>query len=130
MKTSRQARRDAKELFRCCLVDGLLDEPRVRDAVNRVLAEKPRGYFAILSHFQRLVKLELQRRAAKVESAVPLTPALTAEVQANLSRLYGAGLSFAFGANPALIGGLRIQVGCDVYDGTVQARLERLAETF
>jgi len=29
-----------------------------------------------------------------------------------------------------LIGGLRIKVGSDVYDGSIQARLNRLAESF
>ena len=36
MKISKQARRDAKELFRSCVRDGLLDENRVREAVSRV----------------------------------------------------------------------------------------------
>ncbi len=41
-----------------------------------------------------------------------------------------AGLTISFAQNPALIGGLRIQVGSDVYDGSVRARLESLRETF
>ena len=32
--------------------------------------------------------------------------------------------------NPALLGGLRIKVGSDVYDGSVQGRLENLVESF
>ena len=36
MKRIRQAKRDAKELFRLCLVNGLLDEDRVRQVVERV----------------------------------------------------------------------------------------------
>ena len=52
MKISKLARREAKELFRCCLSNGLLDENRARQAVQQVLASKPRGYVAILSHFQ------------------------------------------------------------------------------
>ena len=130
MKISKQFRREAKQLFRACVVDGLLDEARVRAAVGRLLEEKPRGYLAVLAHLHRLVKLDVQRRTATVESALPPTPSLREGIQANLGRLYGPGLSLSFTANPALIGGLRIKVGCDVYDGTVQARLERLAESF
>ena len=130
MRTSKRARRDAKQLFRCCFVDGLLDEGRVREVVRRVLAEKPRGYLAVLSHFQRLVKLDLQRRTATVESAVPLTPALRDSLKANLERVGGGGLSISFAANPALLGGIRIKVGCDVYDGSIETRLARLAESF
>ena len=126
MKISKQARRDAKQLFRSCHPDGLLDEGKVRQAVQAVVAQKPRGYAAILSHFHRLVKLDIERRAARVESATGLTPGQQAAIQQNLANRYGAGLNIAFGQNPALIGGLRIKVGSDVYEGSIQARLNAL----
>ncbi len=130
MKIPSLARREAKELFRSCLVNGLLDEHRVRQAVRSGIEQKPRGYLSLLSRFQRLVKLEVDRRSARVESAVPLTAATQAGVQANLEKLYGAGLTFTFAQNPALIGGLRVKVGSDVYDGSIQGRLAALEETF
>ena len=130
MKISKQARRDAKQLFRSCRVGEVLDEPRVRQIVQAVIAQKPRGYVPILSHFHRLVKLELERRATNVESAIGLTPAQQAAIQQKLASRYGAGLNIAFAQNPALIGGLRIKVGSDVYDGSIQARLNALAESF
>jgi F-type H+-transporting ATPase subunit delta len=130
MKTSKQARREAKVLFRSCLVKGLLEENRARDAVRRVLEAKPRGYLPILSHFERLVKLDAGRRTARVESATPLPADLQSSVQASLAKVYGPGLLMSFGQNPALIGGMRIKVGSDVYDGSVQARLAALQESF
>jgi F-type H+-transporting ATPase subunit delta len=130
MKISKQARRGAKELFRSCLANGLLDEDRVRQAVRHVVAAKPRGYVAILSHLQRLVKLELERRTARIESAAPLAQDLQGSVRASLERAYGAGLNISFAQNPALIGGMRIKVGSDVYDGSVQARLMALQQSF
>lgn len=130
MKISKQARREAKQLFRSCQANGLLDEARVQQVVQQVIALKPRGYVGILSHFHRLVKMDLARRTAKVEGAVPMTPALQQSLQANLTRIYGAGLNLVFSQNPALIGGLRVQVGSDVYDGSVQARLAALGEQF
>ena len=89
-----------------------------------------RGYIAILDHFTRLVKLEQDRRAAKVESAVPLTPEQQSGVSANLHRMYGNGLNLSFHVNPALVGGLRVKVGSDVFDGSVAARLQELEESF
>ncbi len=130
MKIPKLARREAKELFRSCLVNGLLDEHRVRQAVRSVVEQKPRGYLALLTRFQHLVKLELDRCSARIESAVPLPAALQAGVQANLEKLYGAGLNFTFAQNPALIGGLRVKVGSDVYDGSIQGRLAALVEEF
>jgi len=130
MKISKQASREGKELFRSCLVTGVLDDSRVRSAVQRTIQLKPRGYLAILSHFRRLVKLELDRRTARVESALPLPDDLKAQVQASLVHAYGSGLKISYGQNPALIGGMRIKVGSDVYDGSVQARLAALRQSF
>lgn len=126
MKTSKQARRDAKELFRSCRVQGVLDEAKVRDVVTRVIAAKPRGYLAVLDHFKRLVKLDLDRRTARVESPVPLPAAQLDSLKANLTRHYGPGLIHVFAPNAELIGGLRVRVGFDVFDGSVRARLAAL----
>ena len=130
MKISKQARRESKHLFRDCIANGVLDENRVRQVVSKVAELKPRGYIQILSHFQRLVKLEIERRTAKVESAAVLSPEMQTEVKNKLSGIYGQGLNISFTQNPALLGGLRIKVGSDVYDGSVQARLENLVESF
>ena len=130
MKISKQARRDAKQLFMGTFVNGVMDEGRVRETVRLVVGQKPRGYAGVLSHLGRLVKLETDRRTAKIESAVVLDGPAQAAVQANLTRRYGAGLHVNFVQNATLIGGLRVQVGSDVYDGSVQARLTRLGESF
>lgn len=128
MKISKQARRDAKALFNTCRVNGVLDDNRVRQAVKSVIAGKPRGYVATLSHFQRLVKLDIERRTARVESAAPLPEATATTVKAELAWRYGQDLNVSFAVNKDLIGGLRVQVGSDVYDGSVRARLNELAE--
>jgi F-type H+-transporting ATPase subunit delta len=130
VKVSKQAKREAKELFRTCVVNGGLDGQRVRQVVQRVVAAKPRGYLAILSHFHRLVKLDIVRRTARVESPSPLTGAMEGAIRTSLERKYGRDLNVAFAQNPALLGGLRIRVGSDVYDGSIQSRLSALEESF
>jgi F-type H+-transporting ATPase subunit delta len=129
MKISKQSRRDAKSLFGVCRVDGVLDENRVRQVVTQVIEKKPRSYVATLHHFKRLVKLELERRSARIENAVETTPAQMNAIKANLESQYGAGLNVSFFVNPALIGGLRVKVGSDVYDGSVAGRLAALRDT-
>ena len=130
MKNSKQVRRDARQFFRSCLVNGRLDESRARKVAQFLSQEKPRGYMSILTVFQRLVRLDIARRQARIESAVSLTPDFQSQIQSDLTRVYGAGLSFTFVQNPALLGGTRVQVGCDVYDGSVSARLKTLRENF
>lgn len=128
MKITKQARRDGKSLFRICLVNGQLDEGRVRDTVRRVIEGKPRGYLGTLSHFQRLLKIHLDSRRARIENAVQSSPELMASVQTALTQRYGQGLDVSFWVNPELLGGLKIRVGSDVYDGSIKARLEALKE--
>jgi len=130
MKISKQARREAKELFRACQGNGVLEENRVRTAVDELLARKPRGYVAILMQIERLVRLDIARRNVRVESVVPLDGALEGSLKSALTRRYGPGLQFSFGVNPSLIGGMRVQVGSDVYDGSVRARLNELQDEF
>lgn len=130
MKTTRRARREAKQLFRVCLVNGVIDENRVRSVVQHVAAAGHRDGPAILSHFRRLVRLDLARRTATIESAVSLPADLQATIEAGLRRRYGPGLTTAFAQRATLIAGMRIQVGCDVYDGSVRARLATLENNF
>jgi F-type H+-transporting ATPase subunit delta len=130
MKTTRQIKREAKRLFRLCLVNGLLDEACARQVVQRVIDAKPRGGLALLAHLQRLVKLDSARHRAQVESAMPLSEDLRLSVEAGLARTYGPGISPSFVHNPGLIGGMRIKVGSDVYDGSVRARLAELEKNF
>ena len=130
MKISKQARRDAKQLFQSCLVNQRLDEAKVRQVVPLVLDRKPRGYLAILTHFQRLVKLDTERRTARIESADELSADSQASIRQNLEGAYGEGLNIAFSRNESLLGGVKIRVGSDVLDGSVQARLNQLKEGF
>jgi len=126
MKISKQSRRDGKTLFNACRVNGILDEARVRQALAEVVSRKPRGYVATLHHFHRLVKLELARRTAVVESATPLAESIQESVRGHLASRHGAGLDLSFKVNPGVIGGLKVRVGSDIYDGTVAGRLAAL----
>ena len=130
MKTIKRVRRDAKHLFRLCQVNGTLNEGRVRQVMQSVLGSKRRGYLALASQFERLVRLDQLQHTAKVESAVPLSRDLQADVQANLVRVYGPGITTSFSESPTLIGGMRISVGSDVYDGSVKAGLAALEKRF
>ncbi len=130
MKITKKAKREAKQLYRLCLVNGLLDENRVRQVVERVIAAGERDCPSILAYFRRLVKLDYAEHTANIESATPLPADLQIIVESGLTQRYGPGLTTAFIESPELIGGMRIQVGCDVYDGSVRARLEALAKSF
>ena len=126
MTSPREARKSARSLFRSCMIDGKLDASRVRAVTDTLAAEKPRGYLAVLQSFSRLVRLELERRHAVIESAAPLAETEMTKLRADITRTHGDDLTFDTVVRPELIGGLRIRVGSDVWDGSVRARLEAL----
>ncbi len=130
MKGNKQSRRGAKQLFKSCQVEGQLAEERVRQAVTLVIEKKPRGYFGILQELQRLVKLDVSSRSARVESAVVLTEAQQQNIRESLGRLKGGEVTVNFAENADLIGGMRVKIGDDVFDGSVKTRLATLSESF
>jgi F-type H+-transporting ATPase subunit delta len=127
MQTTKRSRRSARELFRLCFANGTLDEARVRQVAQRLAGSKRRHGIAILSHFQRLVRLDRDAHTAVVQSAAPLDESLRDVVRAGLAQTYGPELQASFEENPELIAGMRIRIGSQVYDGSVRARLAALA---
>ena len=130
MKVSKTAATTARRLFGLCLIGGRLDESRLRAVVSSLAESKPREYRPILAALQRLARLEFERRKVTVESAVELDDATRGRVASGLAQQYGPDLAIEYQTNPSLIGGLRIRVGNDVLDGSVQGRLDRLAAAF
>lgn len=74
----------------------------------------------------RLVELAAARRdrqVAYVTTAAALTDDEEQRLAARLSQLYGRQISLQARVDPSIIGGVRVQVGADLYDGTVVSRL-------
>ena len=128
MKLTKDVRKTSKELFQTSFTNGKLDESKVRNLLQAVIARKPRHYIDILKNYQRLIRLETEKRHALIESAVSLNADTSSRVVSDLRNRYGADLTTDFRVNPSLIGGLRIKIGSDVWDGSVQGRLQRLEQ--
>ena len=130
MKINRQTRQSAKKYFRACLrPDGSLDEQNVRELVQLLVTEKPRNYLALLTRLQQLVKMTIDERSVRVESATPLADR-GAAVFAEMERRFGAPSWNYYETNPALVGGIRIQRGNSIWDGSIWGRLSRLEVAF
>jgi len=130
MLTKKRITRAARQLYRRCLVDGALDEGRVRLVARRLAQSRRRVALPVLGAFRRLVRLDLDRHTARIESATPLAGPMRDSVAQRLSVRYGPRLNIVFLDNPALIAGMRITVASHVYDGTLRARLNALAARF
>jgi F-type H+-transporting ATPase subunit delta len=130
MMSKKQTQRQARQIFRLCLVNGLLDESRTGRVAQQLAATGYRASPLVLAEFLRLVRLDRDRHTAKIESAAPLSPDVLAEINEDMARRYGPGLTSAVSLRPSLIGGVRIQVGSDVFDGSVQGGLAALESSF
>ena len=128
MKINREIRRISREMLRASFTDGQLDQGKIGSLVQSLVEKKPRNHIAILENYKRLIRLEVEKRHAKIESAGELAPEVRSQIVASLQRKYGPDLTTEFAVIPELLGGLRIRVGSDVWDGSVRNRLQRLEE--
>ena len=127
MKLTKEARKLSKDLLRASIVEGRLDADKVKSVTDAVIKSKPRNYIGVLKEYARLVRLEVEKRSATIESAADLEAAEKSAITRALRTKFGADVTTQYSVNPGLIGGLRIQVGSTVVDASVRSRLDRLA---
>jgi len=128
MKINKETRQLSKELLRASFTDGRLDSGRIASLVKSLIEKKPRNYIKVLESYKRLLRLEVEKHTATIESATELAPQAGADLLANLKRKYGSDLAARFVVNKDLLGGMRIRVGSDVWDSSVRNRLHRLQQ--
>ena len=128
MKQNKEIRRLSREMLRASFTDGQLDRGKIGALVQSLIAKKPRHYIDILQNYKRLLRLELEKRHAIVESASELNAPSSSKIVNRLKQRYGDDLTAEFHVDPGLLGGLRVRVGSDVWDGTVRNRLNLLQQ--
>ncbi|MGE5215296.1 MAG: FoF1 ATP synthase subunit delta [Nitrospirota bacterium] len=126
MKLNKEIRRLSRKMLQASFTDGQLDSGRIASLVDSVIREKPRNYISVLKNYKRLLRLEVEKRNATIETASEVDPAIRSQIVANLKSKYGNDLATEFHVDPQLLGGMRIRVGTNVWDGSVRNRLERL----
>ncbi|MDQ6655452.1 MAG: F0F1 ATP synthase subunit delta [Verrucomicrobiota bacterium] len=126
MKINKEIRQMSKDLLRASFTDGQLDSGRISSLVHSLIDKKPRNYLSILDTYKRLIRLEVEKRTATIESAEALAPDIAQDLVSNLKSRYGNDLTTNFLVTPELLGGMRIRVGSDVWDSSVRNRLQRL----
>ena len=128
MKINKEIRRLSRKMLRASFTDGQLDSGRIAALVDSLIARKPRNYIDVLKNYKRLLRLEVEKHRARIETASDVDRVASSKVIENLKKKYGNDLTTEFVVNPQLLGGMRIRVGSDVWDGTVRNRLERLQQ--
>lgn len=122
------ADRSAPVESRAVLIEGLLGD-RVAEETRRLVRQAvvaPRG-----RTFDRAVEVygqvaaELRSRLiATVTATVPLTEEQRGRLADALRRIYGSELHLNVQLDPDLVGGIRVEIGDEVIDGSMVARLD------
>jgi len=128
MKINKEIRQLSRGMLRASFTDAQLDKGKISALVQSLVTKKPRHYIDVLQHYKRLLRLEIEKRHARIESAMKLDAQTSTQVVDRLKLKYGNDLTADFEVDPALLGGLRVRVGSDVWDGTLRNRLERLQQ--
>ncbi len=128
MKINKEVRQLSRQMLQASFTDGQLDSGRISSLVDSLIARKPRNYIDVLKNYRRLLRSEVEKRRARIETASEVDRETGSRLVANLKEKYGSDLTTEFVVNPQLLGGMRIRVGSDVWDGSVRNRLERLQQ--
>lgn len=91
-------------------------------------AEHPRGrrYGRTLEEYLAVAASVRQQLVAVVTTAVPLADEHRERLARALHNLYGRDVMTNVVVDPSVVGGIRIQVGDEVIDGTILSRLEKV----
>jgi F-type H+-transporting ATPase subunit delta len=128
MQIPKEARRQARELFEAALDgSGRPDATKALSVADVLVKAAPRHTLQILKEYTKLIRLELEKHHAVIESAVPVDEATRSSIIKSLEKRDGGNVTFETKVDPALIGGSRIRLGSEVWDATVASRLNALA---
>lgn len=124
---AKQAQQLARRLFRLSLEGGALSPERVGGVLEYVARHRPPNPVLVLKAYRRLVAAEVARGQAAVEHAGPVSEKTLQTVAEALGRRRGRALTPVARPNPALIAGLRVRVGDDLYEASAAGQLAALA---
>ena len=124
---AKAAQQLARRLFRLSVVGGEVSAERVAGALAYVEKHRPPNPVMVLKAYRRLVAAEVAKGVAAVEHAGAVDDAMLGAIAAAMSRRYGRRVTATATPNPALLAGLRVRVGDDVFESSVAGQLAALA---
>jgi F-type H+-transporting ATPase subunit delta len=124
---AKQAQQLARQLFKLSVADGAVSAERVVGILAWVEKHRPANPILVLRAYERLVTIELNRSQVRVEHAGAISEQVLQSITAALAKKYGRALTTSAQPNPALLAGLRVRVGDDIYESSVAGQLAALA---
>lgn len=127
MAANKKAQQLARQLFKLSLVDGSISAERVTGVLGYLEQIQPAHPLVVLKAYHRLVAIELAKSLAVVEHAGAVSDSILQAIAAAMTKKYGRAITASASANPALLAGLRVRIGDDVYESSVSGQLDALA---
>lgn len=112
---------------RAALVEGLLDG-KTADETRRlvrqaVVAPRGRTFDRVLTTYGQVAADRRARLVATVTASVPLTEEQRARLTSVLARIYGHDVHLNVEVDPSLVGGISVEIGDEIIDGSILSRL-------
>ena len=126
---SKAADKLARQFFKLSVIEGAVSPERVAGILEYVEAHPPANPLMVLRAYHRLIAAELARSAAVIEHAGPVTGEILQGIARVLSAKYKRPVTAVAKPNPALLAGLRVHLGDDVFEASAAGQLAALAES-
>jgi F-type H+-transporting ATPase subunit delta len=124
---AKKAQQLARQLFKMSVIDGTVSTDRVTGVLAYIEKSRPANPVMVLKAYARLVSTELAKGRAVVEHAGPVNDATLAAIAAAMTKKYRRPVTATAKSNSALLAGLRVKVGDDVYESSVAGQLATLS---
>lgn len=121
------AQKFARQLFHMSVVDGAVSADRVSGVLEYVEKHRPANPVMVLKAYRRLIAAEVAKSVAVVEHAGAVNDAMLAAIGAAMTKKYGRAVTATAKPSAALLAGLRVHVGDDIYESSVAGQLAALA---
>ena len=116
----------ARTLFKLSVVDGEVSAERVAGVLAYIEKDGVAHPLAVLRAYHRLVAAEVAKGVAVVEHAGAVSPGALSAIAEAMAARYRRAVRATSSPNPALIAGMRVRVGDDIYEASVAAQLAAL----
>lgn len=127
MRAAKKTKLLAKQLFKLSVVNSAVSAEQVAGVLGWVEKTAPRQPVTLLKLYRGYIAAELAKSRAIVEHAGAVTDATLKMIEGAMTQKYRRVVTASAKPNPALIAGLRVSVGSDVYESTVAGQLAALS---
>lgn len=123
MKRNKRVIKDAKRLFELSVdTTGNLNGEKVSKSVQSIIQSRSREKLPLLKAYKKVIEQYIRAHTATIETAVALDDATISLI----AKRFGNNMTIEQKENPALIGGIRLQVNDTIYDDSVLGKLDQI----